>query len=90
MNKADLIDFVAEQTGAYKKDAKAAVEAVLEGIQKGLISDGKVVLVGFGNFTVKRREARIARNPKTGEQVRVPARSVPTFKPSGNLKDAVG
>ncbi len=89
MNKSDLVDFVAEQTGAYKKDAKAAVDAVLEGIEKGLVDDGKVTLVGFGNFVVKERAARTARNPQTGAAVRVPAKSVPTFKPSGSLKDSV-
>lgn len=89
MNKAELVDFVADQTGAYKKDAKAAVDAVLKGIERGLVSDGKVTLVGFGNFLVKSRAARTARNPQTGAKVHVKAKSVPTFKPSGNLKDAV-
>lgn len=89
MNKAELVDHVAEVTGAYKKDAKAAVDAVLEGIEKGMKQDGKVTLVGFGNFIVKRRKARTARNPQTGAAVRVPPKQVPTFKPSQILKDSV-
>lgn len=89
MNKAELVDYVAEQTGTYKKDAKNVVDAVLAGIERGLITDGKVTLVGFGNFVVKRRAARKARNPQTGAAVHVPAKSVPTFKPSENLKESV-
>lgn len=89
MNKAELVDYVAEQTGAYKKDAKAAVDAVLEGIEKGMKIDGKVTLVGFGNFFVKQRQARTARNPQTGAAVRVPPKQVPTFKPSQILKDSI-
>lgn len=89
MNKAELVDRVARETGQYKKDVKHMVDAVLEGIEHGLIVDGKVTLVGFGNFIVKRRNSRTARNPQTGTLVHVPAKTVPTFKPSGNLKDAV-
>ena len=89
MNKADLVDFVAEQTGSLKKEAKAAVDATLAGIEKGLVGDGKVTLVGFGNFVTKDRAARTARNPQTGDAVHVPARTVPTFKPSQNLKNSV-
>jgi len=89
MNKSELVDFVSEQTGCYKKDAKAAVDAVLEGIETGLVQDGKVTLVGFGNFFVKDRAARTARNPQTGDKVHVRAKSVPVFKPSQNLKKAV-
>lgn len=89
MNKSELVDFVAEKTGAYKKDALAAVNAVMEGIEQGLRSDGKVTLVGFGNFVTKQRAARTARNPQTGDPVAVPAKTVPAFKPSQALKDAV-
>ena len=89
MNKAELVDYVSEVTGAYKKDAKAAVDAVLEGIERGMKKDGKVTLVGFGNFIVKQRQPRTARNPQTGASVRVPAKRVPTFKPSQSLKDSI-
>jgi len=89
MNKAELVDFVAKETGTYKKEAKLAVDAVLAGITRGLIRDGKVTLVNFGNFLTKERAARVARNPQTGTKVNVPAKTVPTFKPSQELKDAV-
>jgi len=89
MNKAELVDYVSEVTGAYKKDAKAVVDAVLEGIERGMKRDGKVTLVGFGNFIVRRRKARTGRNPQTGAAVRVPPKDVPTFKPSKKLKDSV-
>lgn len=89
MNKNDLVDFVADETGAFKKDVKGIVDAVLAGIERGLVIDGKVTLVGFGNFVVKQRASRKARNPQTGETVHVPAKSVPTFKPSENLKEVI-
>jgi DNA-binding protein HU-beta len=89
MNKAELVDFVATQTGAYKKDVKHIVDAVLEGIEQGMRRDGKVTLVGFGNFVTKNRKARLARNPQTGRPVRVPPKRVPTFKPSEKLKKLI-
>lgn len=89
MNKAELVDYVAEQTGSYKKDVKVLVDVMLEGIERGLIRDGKVTLVGFGNFLTKHRAPRQGRNPQTGATVNVPAKTVPTFKPSQQLKDAV-
>lgn len=89
MNKAELVDYVAQQTGQYKKDVKVLVDVMLEGIERGLIRDGKVTLVGFGNFLTKQRAPRIGRNPQTGASVNVPAKTVPTFKPSQQLKDAV-
>jgi DNA-binding protein HU-beta len=89
MNKAELVDYVAEVTGAYKKDVKIAVDAMLEGIERGLIRDGKVTLVNFGNFFTKTRAPRQGRNPQTGTTVHVPAKTVPVFKPSQQLKDAV-
>jgi DNA-binding protein HU-beta len=89
MNKAELVDYVARQTGSYKKDVKVLVDVMLEGIERGLIRDGKVTLVGFGNFLTKQRAPRVGRNPQTGVSVNVPAKTVPTFKPSQQLKDAV-
>lgn len=89
MNKNELTDFVANETGQYKKDIKHTVDAVLAGIERGLMRDGKVTLVGFGNFFVVKRAARTGRNPQTGASVHVPAKRVPTFKPSGRLKKAV-
>lgn len=89
MNKAELINAVAEKAALSKKDSEAAVNAALEAIT-GALSDGeKVQLVGFGSFEVKSRAARIGRNPKTKEEITIPASKVPVFKAGKALKDAV-
>jgi DNA-binding protein HU-beta len=87
MNKASLIDYVAQETNLTKKDTRIAIEAVLNGITEGLASDGKVALVGFGTFLLVDKKARTARNPKTGDAVEVPAKVVPKFRPSAALKE---
>jgi nucleoid DNA-binding protein len=87
MNKATLINFVAQEATLTKKDARAAIEAVLNGIVDGLNTDRKVALVGFGTFSLVEKKARTARNPKTGEAVEVPAKIVPKFRPSAGLKE---
>lgn len=89
MNKSELVDYVAEATGATKKDSKVIIDAVFEGVKSGLVEDGKVQLVGFGTFEAKEQAARTARNPQTGEPIEVPAKTVPKFRPSSALKDAV-
>lgn len=89
MTKAELVDFIAEKADLTKADAGRALEAVMEGITKGLKDSGKVTLVGFGTFTAKEREARDGRNPKTGEIVKIAARTVPGFKAGNKLKDSL-
>ena len=89
MNKSDLIDKVAASTGSSKAAASDAVDAVLGGITGGLSSGDKVQISGFGTFEVRHRDARMGRNPRTGEQVYVAARNVPAFKAGKALKDAV-
>jgi DNA-binding protein HU-beta len=89
MNKADLTNFVAEETEMTKKDARIAVNTVIDGIAKGLIEDNKVTLVGFGSFTTAERAARKGRNPKTGEEIDIPAKTLQTYKQSTALKDSV-
>ena len=86
MNKAELINAVAAATEFSKKDAEAAVTATLEAITSALKDGDKVQLVGFGSFEVKKRAARVGRNPKTNE---IPASVVPVFKAGKALKDAV-
>ena len=89
MNKAELINAVAEKAALSKKDSEAAVNAALEAIT-GALSDGeKVQLVGFGSFEVKKREARVGRNPKTKEAIEIPSSKVPVFKAGKALKDVV-
>ncbi|NLU42480.1 MAG: HU family DNA-binding protein [Firmicutes bacterium] len=89
MTKAELISSVAEKSGLSKKDAGTALEAVLDSITEALAGGDKVQLVGFGTFEVRQRAARTGRNPQTGEDITIAARSVPVFKPGKALKDAV-
>ncbi len=89
MTKAELVEFIAEKADLTKADANRALDAMMEGITKGLKSDGKVTLVGFGTFTAKKRDARTGRNPQTGEAVKIAARVVPGFKAGSKLKDAL-
>lgn len=89
MNKTELIAAVAAKANLSKKDADAAVAAVFEAVTKELKKGGKVQLIGFGTFAVKKREARTARNPKTGAAIKIAAAKVPTFKAGKALKDVV-
>ena len=89
MTKAELVDFIAEKADLTKADAGRALEAMMEGVTKGLKKSGKVTLVGFGTFSAKKRNAREGRNPQTGETVKIAARVVPGFKAGSKLKDAL-
>ena len=89
MNKSELIAAVAEQAGLSKKDADVAVKAVLDSITEALKKGEKVQLIGFGTFEVRERAEKEARNPRTGETIKVAATKVPAFKAGQALKDAV-
>lgn len=89
MNKQDLIDFVATKAELTKKDAHSAVDAVFEGIITGLKTDGDARFVGFGSFAVTASAARIGRNPRTGEEIKIAASKRPTFKAGKEFKEAV-
>jgi len=89
MTKAELVEFIAEKADLTKADAGRALDAVMEGVTKGLKDSGKVTLVGFGTFTAKKREARTGRNPQTGEAVAIADRVIPGFKAGNKLKDAL-
>lgn len=89
VTKTELVDTVASKAGLSKKDAGAAVDAFFSGIAEALQKGEKVQLVGFGTFEVRERAARTGRNPQTGEEISIAARSVPAFKPGKLLKDAV-
>ena len=89
MNKAELIDAVADGADISKADATRAVDAVVDQITSALKKGDQVTLVGFGTFAVKDRAARTGRNPRTGEAINIPASKVPGFKAGKALKDAV-
>ncbi|MCX8083002.1 MAG: HU family DNA-binding protein [bacterium] len=88
MNKAQLVDAVAKVV-CSKKEAAAAVDAVLDGIKASLKKGDVVTLVGFGTFKVAKRKARTGRNPRTGKEIKIPAKKVPVFKAGSELKKAV-
>ena len=89
MNKSELVNAVAEGAGLSKSEASKAVEATVESITDALRKGDSVSLVGFGTFSVKRRDARTGRNPRTGKEIQIAASNVPSFKAGKALKDAV-
>ena len=89
MNKTQLIDVVASKTGLKKKEADAAVAAVLDAIEEALVAGEKVQLIGFGSFEVKERGARTGRNPATGAEITIPASKYPAFSAGKALKEKV-
>lgn len=89
MNKADLVKGMAKNANLTQKDAAAALDVILNEIH-GVLSEGEsIVLPGFGTFKVSFRSPRICKNLKTGENVMVPAKSVPVFSPAKSLKESV-
>ena len=89
MNKTELIAACAESTGMSKKDSERALNAAIDAITAALVKGEKVQISGFGIFEVKKREARVGRNPRTKEAIEIPASNAPVFKPSKALKDTV-
>ena len=89
MNKAELVIAIAEKTQMTKKDSEAALVAALDAITAALAEGERVQLVGFGSFEVKARAERLGRNPQTGATMEIAATTLPTFKASSALKDAV-
>lgn len=89
MNKAELITSIAEKSGLTKKDAEAALKALIESVEDALSGGEKVQLVGFGTFETKNRKARIGRNPRTKEEINIPESTVPVFKAGKEFKDKV-
>lgn len=89
MNKSELIAAVAKDTDVSKKDAEAAVNAVVNNITKALKKGDKVQIVGFGTFEVRNRAKKQGHNPKTGLPMNIPASKLPAFKAGKGLKEAV-
>jgi len=89
MTKADLVEEVAKVTELTRKDSEVIVDTLFESVIKALRTGDKLEVRGFGSFRVRQRNARVGRNPKTGDKVEVPAKRVPYFKPSKELKDLI-
>lgn len=89
MTKADLVEEVAKVTELTRKDSEVIVDTLFESVIKALRVGDKLEVRGFGSFRVRQRNSRVGRNPKTGEKVEVPAKRVPYFKPSKELKDLI-
>lgn len=89
MNKEQLVERVADKTGATKKDAMDVLNSALDLVTATLKKGDKVTLVGFGTFLVRKRKARDGRNPQTGAKIKIPAKRVPAFTAGKELKSAV-
>lgn len=89
MTKAELIDKIAASAGITKADAAKSLDATIDSVKAALKKGHKVTLVGFGTFSVNKRKARKGRNPRTGEEIKIPATKVPKFTAGKSLKDAV-
>ena len=89
MNKADLVNTMAESADISKSQASDALNCLLEAIVGALKDGDKVTLVNFGTFSVSERSARTGRNPRTNEQIQIPKKTVAKFKPGKNFSDAL-
>lgn len=89
MNKGDLVERIAKETGISKKQSELAFNSLVGGITAALKKGQKLTIVGFGTFSVAKRKARTGRNPQTGALIKIPARKVPKFAAGSELKKAV-
>lgn len=89
MNKADLINKVAEKSGLTKTKTAEVIDALVETMQSALAEGDKITLVGFGSFNVSKREAREGRNPKSNEKIHIPAKTVVRFKSGKELTESL-
>ncbi len=87
MTKIELVEVLSEKTSIQKKDAERILETLVTAIQDAMKAGHKVNVAGLGTFVVVEKKARLARNPKTGESVQVPAKKAPKFKPGKQLKE---
>ncbi len=89
MNKAELVNAVAKETGLSKSKSKMAINAIMKSITESLSNGERVTLVGFGTFNVVKRNARRGRNPKTGEAIKIPAKNITRFKIGSKLRETI-
>ena len=90
MTKKEIVQYIAEKVGVHRIQAQEIVQSVFDGITETLVQEGRIELRNFGVFEVKKRKPRNGRNPRTGENVKVPARMVVTFKPGRVMEERVG
>ncbi len=88
MNKAELIEAIVKVTNQTKADTERTIDAFVDVVSKNIKKKDGVKLVGFGTFAVSSRKARLGRNPQTGEEIQIPARKVPVFRPGKELKES--
>jgi DNA-binding protein HU-beta len=89
MNKAELIEAIAKESGLTKADSKRVLDAFINTTSKSLKSGDRVALIGFGSFSISKRAARKGRNPQTGKEINIPAKKVVKFKAGNDLADMV-
>ena len=89
MNKAELIDAIANETGLSKKDTEATINSFVNVVSNALERKDKVQLIGFGTFETRERAERLGRNPQTNEEIKIPASTTPAFKAGKALKERV-
>lgn len=89
MNKAELVEAISKVTEHTKADTERVLDAFLDVVTKNIKKKEGIKLVGFGTFAVSNRKARVGRNPQTGEEIKIPARRVPVFRPGKELKEVV-
>ena len=89
MTKADLVAKIANKAGMTKASAENALNSFIDSVEEVLAANGKLTLTGFGTFEVQERNERTGRNPRTGEEIKIPASKVVKFRPGKLLKDAV-
>ena len=89
MNKAQLIEVLADHASVTKTDAENILNCALDTIKKAVKKGDDVTLIGFGTFTKSKRKARLGRNPQTGKEIKIPAMTVPKFRPGREFKDTV-
>jgi DNA-binding protein HU-beta len=90
MNRAELVECIAQDMETSKAEANRFLDTFISAVCQNLRKKDGVKLAGFGTFTAKKRKARVGRNPQTGEDIKIPARWVPVFKPGTNLKESAG
>ena len=89
MNKQELVNAIATETGLSKKDTEATLNSFVNVISNALSKKDKVQLIGFGTFETRKRAARTGRNPQTGEEIKIKASTIPAFKPGKSLKEKI-